>query len=123
MHIFVVPLLAGHIKVDNLVLVCIVDVESGLFKEFMISIFGVTSVTYLDVQLARLFILDDATERLRNGVKERGLSDTTISHKSYLESEMVVIVFLNGSRSRRTNIIRWYLLIADGWRETAARNV
>ena len=58
MHVLVVPLLARHVEVDYLVLVRIIDVESRLEQLHFVF------VTYLDVQFARLLILDHGAKGL-----------------------------------------------------------
>lgn len=85
-HILVVTLLAGHVEVDNLVLVGVVDVESCLSRYKFI-------LTYLDVELAGLLVFDDASERLRNSIEEGTLADARVTNQRNLEPEVVVIVF------------------------------
>ena len=86
MHILVVTLLAGHVEVDDLVLVGVVDVESCLSRYKFI-------LTYLDVELAGLLVFDDASERLRDGIEEGTLADARVTNQRNLEPEVVVIVF------------------------------
>jgi len=74
--IFVVPLLAWHVKVDDLVLVRVVDV-----------------VRCLDMQLCRLFVFDDCAKRLRDGVQEGSLTDTRVANERDLETEVIVVDF------------------------------
>jgi hypothetical protein len=73
-NVLVVPLLAWHVEVDDLVLVSIVDVIGSL-----------------DVQFCRLFILHDSSESLRNCIQEGGLANARVPDESNLEPEMVVV--------------------------------
>lgn len=74
MDVFVMALLAGHVEVDNFVLIGVVDVVSGL-----------------DVQLGAFLVLDNSAEGLRDGIEEGCLPYARVTDYGDLESEVVVV--------------------------------
>ena len=87
MDVFVVAFLAGHIEVDDLVLVGIVDVEGCLSRYNIVR-------TYLDVELTRFLVLNHTSESLGDGVEESALANARITDERNLETEVVVVIFL-----------------------------
>lgn len=83
-----VPFLSWHVEVHYFVLVRVVDVESCLQQS------SVSAGTYLDVELAALFVFDHSAKSVANGVQECGLAHAGVAHQRNLKSEMVVVVLL-----------------------------
>ena len=74
MDVLVVALFARHVKVDNLILVRIVDI-----------------VSCFDVKLSALFVLNDCTKSLGDSVEESSFTHARITHDSDFKAEVIVI--------------------------------
>jgi len=74
MDVFVMAFFAGHVEIDDLVLVSIVNI-----------------VCRLDVQLSALFVFNYCAQSLRDCVQEGGFAYSRVSNDCDLEAEVVVI--------------------------------